>query len=444
MRPYRVAFAYLLVLAGCLFFVIKGRHDESLTLQSVDFKQPYASARCLLKHCNPYSETDTRAAFIDAGGALGRESRWLFVPYSALYPPSTLALLAPFAALPYPAAHNVWLIFSGISFSVAGFAIADLSIEYSTFWVPALLAVFLASSTILLMEGQISGIEVAFVAIGVWSLIRNKAPLLGVFLLGCALALKPHDSWLVAVYFLFAGKAFRRRFWQMSIVAAAITLAGCFWCWANPASVHWFHNLMVNVSGNTRTGGVDDPGLSNNGVLAIANLQTLISVFISNPHFYNLVTYAICGALVFALFYFAAKSPNSPEKHLVGIAAAACITILPIYHRQYDTRILILAFPAAAVLLAYRKRWGWCGLVLTAIAGVATCHIYLRKLGPHFLRIFASFGHFSIAQRLQMALLYRPLPLIMLILAVFFIAALRNTTRKDNRDVQRPLPKVAA
>lgn len=429
-QPIGTALAYLLVVAGCLFFLIRGTHDEKLALHSFDFKQPYCSARCLLKNCNPYSEADSRTVFLNAGGSLDEGQQWL-IPYSALYPPSTLILLAPLAALPYPVAHTVWLLISGVLFSLAALAMLELCTEYSTFLVPTLLSFFVASSTILLMHGQVASISLAFLAIGVWCLIRGRMSGFGVFCLGCSLALKPHDSWLVVLYFLFAGRQLRRRFWQICLIAGGIALAGCIWCWTMPASTHWVRDLMVNIRGNTGLGGTDDPGLGNVGILSLGNLQTLVSVFKDNSRFYNALAYGICALLAFALIYFASKIPATRQRHLLGIAATGCLTILPLYHREYDTRIMILVFPAIAMLLASRELWGWAGLALTGLAAILTCHTYLHWLDPHFQNLFRAEGHLSTAGRLQMILLYRPIPLIMLLLTLFFSAALYNATNKN-------------
>src|SRR5579875_1623012 len=85
--------SYFAVMLGIAIFLVKGHHDEHAVLQLRDFKQPYASARCLTHDCDPYSETDTRSQFIQSGGVDDDEA--VFRPFSALYPPFSLLPLAP-------------------------------------------------------------------------------------------------------------------------------------------------------------------------------------------------------------------------------------------------------------------------------------------------------------------------------------------------------------
>ncbi len=105
---------------------------------------------------------------------------------------------------------------------------------------------------------------------------------------------------------------------------------------------------------------------------------------------------------------------------MVAIAALACLALLPIYHRQYDTRILLLTFPAAAYLLADTRRriWGALGLMLLAVATVLTSHqVHSRLLIPRIAAIQAS-------SPVRTLLLYRPIENSTLVLSLYFLAAL--------------------
>lgn len=93
----RTVLALLFALLGVCVFVVRGYHDERVVLKFRDFKQPYSSARCLLKSCDPYSESSTRAAFLAAGGH--DIDKVVFKPSSALYPPFSLVALVPVAVL---------------------------------------------------------------------------------------------------------------------------------------------------------------------------------------------------------------------------------------------------------------------------------------------------------------------------------------------------------
>ena len=92
---------------------------------------------------------------------------------------------------------------------------------------------------------------------------------------------------------------------------------------------------------------------------------------------------------------------------------------LPIYHRQYDTRILLLAFPAVAYLLAAggRRVWGLLGLLLMTVATVVTAHPFLNRL----IRAPGPVEH---AGPFRTLLLYRPMPEMLLLLFLFFTVSL--------------------
>ena len=215
--------ALLLALLGVLAFVVRGYHDETQALHFRDFKQPYSSSRCLLQHCDPYSEADTRAAFIAAGG---RDiDKIVFDPYSALYPPFSLVVLTPVAALPYPVAHAVWEALIAASFALATFLVADLCVAAGV-WLPAavLLAVFSASSTILLMLGQISGFVISLLVIAFACLLRERLLWLAALCLFLAVMLKPHDAAIPILYLAFAGPRWRRVFGV--VLGASLLLQG--------------------------------------------------------------------------------------------------------------------------------------------------------------------------------------------------------------------------
>ncbi len=412
----RAAF-FLIVLLGIAVFLVKGYRDERTVLHFRDFKQPYASARCLLHGCNPYDEKDTHADFLRARGK--DEDTEVFRPYSALYPPFSLAMLAPVAALNYPAAHLLWFWTIGLLFSTAAILIADLCLAYGTSWsMGFLLAVFTGSSTILLMLGQISGPVIALLVIGFWCLLRERLAWIAVIAFVVALLLKPHDSALLVCYLVFAGARWRRAFFATAIVTAMLVVGSVVWCQHQPASSHWLGDLTTNLKGNAQAGGANDPSQGSLAGPYMANLQPLFAAGTRQLKLYNLAARVLTLVLIAAWSMLAWRTPNSPQKHVLGIASMACIMLLPIYHRQYDTRILLLVFPAIALLLAWRfLRWGVPGLLLLTAATVMTSHTFLTKLTlNHELAIERS-------NALQTVLRYRPLPEIELVLAVFLLLA---------------------
>lgn len=414
----------VLVCLGVTFFVLRGYKDEQHVLQFRDFKQPYSSARCLLHGCNPYSELDTHAEFLRAGGS--DEDSEVFVPYSALYPPFSLAVLTPLAALPYPVAHTVWLLAIAGLFSIAVLLVLDLCRRFTSAAGPlVVLALFAASSTILLMLGQISGPVIALLVIGFWCLLRERARWLAVLCFTLALSLKPHDSVLLVCYLPFAGRPWRGTCAAIAALTAVIVVAGTLWCSAAPASAHWLTDLRANLHGNAAPNGADDPSLRSTQALFMANLQPLFAAVTPSRTAANALSLTTALLLLAAWLPPALRLPNTLAKHLLAIACLACITLLPIYHRQYDTRLLLLAFPAVALLLSWRRFWGLLTFALLTLATVATSHQYLHTFAGRFLPGLAT------ASPLKVLLLLRPLPVSELALAVALVAAFHAFAREQ-------------
>ena len=408
--------AFFLVVLSILVFAARGIHDEREVLKFRDFKQPYASARCLLKGCNPYSERDTAAAFTQADGVDDDDK--VFQPYSALYPPFSLAMLAPVAALPYPVAEKVWLVATSLLFGIAVLLIAELCVPYGSLAVAVVLAMLTVSSTILLMLGQVSGPVIALIVIGLWCLLRQRFLWLAPICLTLAFVLKPHDAALLILYLPFAGPIWRRAFWQTTAATALIVVAGTLWCAHQPASAHWLQDLEANLKGNSTAGNVNDPGTGNYEAVNMANLQALLAPLLPAQKTYTVAAAAVSLLILAAWAWLALRTPQSLPKHLLAIASMSCILLLPVYHRQYDTRILLLLLPATAWLLLYRRRsWGIAALCLSGFGVIVTAH--------QFLGVLTRTHHPAIlhASALRTVLMYRPLPFIELILACFFLAA---------------------
>lgn len=418
--------AWSLLVLGLLFFVIRGYQDERSTLQSFDFKQPYASARCLLKGCDPYNEASTRAAFLRAHGTGATDL--VFAPYSALYPPFSLATLSPLAALPYGVAHMVWKALIAAGFSVAVLLTADLCFHFEALPAVALLAFFTADSTILLMEGQISGVSISLLTVGFWLLLRRRSLLLAVVCFVLAFALKPNDAAIPLLYLLFAQAPWRKVFVVVAAASLAVVLAGTLWCAHEPGGRNWMPELAADLAGNEGVGAVNYPGRGNPEAIQTADLQGFTAAFDGNPPTYNAVAALASLALLMLWAYPAYRMRDSLQKHVLALASISCIMLLPIYHRQYDTRIFVLLFPAAALLWQWRRRtWGAACMLLLAAMTFCTSHQFLHRVQ------ITQDASIRRADALKTALCYRPLPEIETLLALFFLGAFYAVMRAQRR-----------
>ena len=94
----------------------------------------------------------------------------------------------------------------------------------------------------------------------------------------------------------------------------------------------------------------------------------------------------------------------------MALASLAALTVLPVYHRFYDARILLLSLPACALIWRDR-RWKWTALVLTILGMVTTADL------SHVVLVGA------LGEMGAQLLLKQLAPLSLLALGVFYLRA---------------------
>jgi hypothetical protein len=437
-RGRRRFYGFVLVLAGCLFFAVRGYQDQRQTLQAFDFKPVYGGARCLIEGCDPYDSMQIERVYLQHGG----DSADLrpFRPFNANYPPSALLLVAPLAMLPFALARVLWLGIGMVLFCSAALCVSDLCVGKYAQIVQCVLAAFVVTSTILVMLGQPAMISISLAVIAAWCFLRGRFPWIGVFAFAVSLTFKPHVGALIWLFFLLASRAtsadatydparmFRRRALQTLGVTLVLMTPGIWLAFHHPASAHWPQELHANLVGIAAHGNASDPGPANDEVPSIANLQALFSLHRDAPNTYNREAIAVFVPLLLAWVYGVMRPVKHPRRllpgdsgltasdarNLLALAAAAALCFLPIYHRQYDTRLLLLMFPAVA-LLASSSRWmGRASVLLSVVATVTMSH--------QFVHVGLWLVKHGVALRGAVWLVfYRPLPLTLLVLSCFFL-----------------------
>lgn len=412
----------ILVLVGCVFFCFRGVHDERLVLRSCDFLPVYSGARCLLAGLDPYNAD----ALLKADGTAGPPQSWFSDTLSfegPVYPPTSLFVVTPFAVMRWRAAHRAWLAFLGLMFSIAICLMWELCADDAPLLAGALLGAFAATSTFLLMTANPTGIAVSLCAIGVWSALRERVEWLGVLCLALSLLLKPQIGGFIWLYLLLAAPAYRRFAWKTLAVASWIGLPAILWVSLMPASRNWLPELYGALAENMGPGGTGGPGIGNPTSFAFLNLQSVLSVIWANPRFYGTATYAITLPMIGLWLWTAAKGVLARRTVLVGLASGALLSLLPVYHRPYDVRLLLLMFPAVVLLWAERDRRGWLAmggaLVMTAVS--------LNWL-LHFLQVHRDTMY---AGPLWMRLAGRPYPFVTLAVAMVFLWMYVRVARED-------------
>jgi hypothetical protein len=430
----RRIYGFLVVLAGCLLFAVRGYQNQKATLQAFDFKPVYGSARCLMDGCDPYDSMQIQREFLSHGG--DPSDLRPFRPFNANYPPSALFLVIPLAVLPFGVACAVWSWIGIGLFCCAALCVADLCAGRYSLVVQCVLAAFVTTSTMLIMLGQPAMMSISLAVLAVWCFLRGRFAWLGVLALAVSLTFKPHVGALIWLFFLLASRGeakgeavrmFRRRALETLVLTLILMAPGMLLASHHAASAHWPQELHTNLVGIGARGNASDPGPTNMEAQAIVSLQAVFSLVRDVPRFYNLAAYAVFVPLFVAWLYGVVRPVRErlgglagsaiDARNLLALAAAAALGFLPIYHRQYDTRLLLLMFPAVA-LLAVSSRWmGRAAIVLSVVVTVTTSHQFVHA-GP-----WLAVHGFPLTGPAWL-LVFRPLPLTLLLVSCFFLYAL--------------------
>jgi Glycosyltransferase family 87 len=427
----RSLFAVLLCAAISIVWGSYGGHSKVAWL---DFRAIYAGTRCLIHGHNPYSVSDLEREYSSedgqrpSGPSWGTQSITLYVNM-----PTAFIFLAPFAALPWVPAHILWMLLTGFVFFGAVLLIwhagARSSLEAST-----LLACILAANCELIFSGGNTGaIVVGFCVIAAWCLLSDRMVWLGVVCLGLSLAIKPHDSGFVWLYFVLAGGVYRKKAFQSLLVTAAVGAASILWLWH--VAPHWLQDWRANLAAISMRGGINDPSpASITGHIAppVIDLQAAISVFLDHPWFYNAATYLVCGALLLVWAVWALRSRFSRPRAWFGIAAAAALTILITYHRQWDAKLIMLAIVPCCRLWSERGMTGKIALWITAAAVFFTADVPLVFLDTLYDTYHLT--NTGVAGHLLTLFLLRSASIALLAMGVFYlwICVMRGPDQQDS------------
>ncbi len=367
----------------------------------MDVRSAYISAYCFIHNCDPYKQSDLMRVYFETGGTQPADAQMtesLFFETKNVYPPTMSAVMAIFAVAPYEAARFLWIALVAAGYLIAAWLMWNAGSESSPLLSAALIAFYLFNSGSLLSTGNAGAMALSLCVIASWCFINGKFVPAGVVCMAISLALKPHESGLVWLYFLMIGGAYRKRALHSLLVLAVIAVPA--FLWIQHTSPHWISELHGNMMSHYVRGGVDDPGPSaalNRGTLAITDLQTVIAFFVDDPAVYNPVSYALCLAMLVGVLLATRKSRITPARVWIGLAAISALSMLPVYHRQYDAKLLLLTVPACAALWAAGGR-----IAKLALAVECTCLLVTSDLPMAFFITFIKRLNLPTTDRLEM------------------------------------------
>ena len=421
--PRRIGLLWLLLSSG-LFIVWGSFIAQTSPGGLADFKAVYYGARCLIHHSDPYKEAEFLRVYEAEGGGFPSDptTSMLFrraVPV-CINLPTALFIVAPFSIMGWGPAHLLWMFLTAVSLMLAAYVIWTLAATWSPGVSLFLICIVLANSEILLAGGNLAGIAVSLCVMAVWCFLKDRFVPAGVLCLAVSLAFKPHDAGLVWLFFLLAGAVYRKRALQTLVVVVVLSLPAVLW--VSHVAPHWVQEMRSNLSATSTHGDLNDPGpasIAFHNVNMVVDLQSAISVFRDDPRIYNPITYLVCGALLLMWSIRTVRSRFSQASAWFALAAVAPLSLLPVYHREYDAKLLLLTVPACAMLWAGGDTLRWLALLLNTAGIVLTGDIPAAILVLLTRNLHLNTGEL-IGQILTVVLI-RPAPLVLLAMAIFYL-----------------------
>lgn len=347
-----------------------------------DFSNVYAASRVWLAGGDPFDIHQVYDAWEKSGhgryfGASEADPQALSV-WVAVYPPPSLVMLAPLAAVPAVPAHLAWFL---INLLLLVLTIVGLwSMGGMRDWQSRLflLACLLASAPVedALESGQLCFPACAGVILAVWAVARRRLTLAGV-LLGLATAVKVQ----VGAPFLLFYLLLRR--WQVASAAAGVFLLvlligvvplerrGIRW------SIEWNRNVTQTLEPGQENDARPNAPFRND----LINLQNILFTFTNSPRTVQMMVLLIFLPLAAAFLATLRHAPH-PGTDLLALSIVASLSFLPIYRRLYDATLLaMLVTWAVAGLRSELRRFVLVTLFLLAefLIPIDTTLIVLRR-----------------------------------------------------------------
>ncbi|MDR3776756.1 MAG: glycosyltransferase family 87 protein [Terracidiphilus sp.] len=410
---------------SCGIFILWGTYLERTSPGGmVDFKAVYYGARTLLQHRDPYKEAEFLRVYVAEGGQIPSDpviaQMFLRAVPVCINLPTALFIVAPFSILSWGPAYLLWMLLTAGCLCLAAFLILDLAGNHSPGVSIFLICMVVANCEIVYAGGNIAGVAISVCIVSVWCFLKERYVFAGIICLAISLILKPHDIGLVWLFFLLAGGVYRKRALQTSVVAIALGIASILW--VSNVAPNWMQELHANISEGSVSGGLNDPGpasLSFRSADSVIDLQSAISIFQDDPHVYNPASYLVCGALLLVWSVRTLRVRFSPQNVWYALAAIAAFSMLPVYHRQHDAKLLLLTVPACAMLWAEGGLIRWPALILNTAGVVLTADIPLAILAirTNNLHLDTTGIFCEILTVVQM----RPAPLILLAIGILYL-----------------------
>lgn len=367
-------------MAGLVGALVVPMNVAKLRGSASDFKTLYASVWCFAQKIDAFRMSHIEQVF--------RQNHVvtpvLWYGHMPVYPPSTLALLAPLARLGMVPAAYVWIAFSGLTMAAAIWMMLRASDEVfglSLGW-RVLIVALCGASPLLgfgLAIGNVSVVVSAFcigvvyrfgagdrLRQGIWSdaaaWARPKWQVWGAAIaLSVALLLKPH----LAVWVLMAllagaigrdGRAERRI--ALRALCVCVAAAAVFWSSAGHMLGTQMRSYRTIVLSETNDGSM---AATNRELLPVAaqitSLQSAAGYWVNNDVLSKMAsTLCVVGLMLYLVATaWRLRRVRTAEQRLLLVACWCCVGLIATYHRAHDGIVLLLLTPWTVWRL--RRNW---------------------------------------------------------------------------------------
>jgi hypothetical protein len=358
--------------------------------------------------------------YLAAGGDIAAlDSRHNWQVLTPVYPPTTLVLIVPFALLPYPLAQAAWY-FAGAALFCLGLGLLGQIVPPKHRWLYLLLGcvTLISSNTdLLLRPGNPSAITIGLLALALWFFFTQRPAWAGAVLLALALCFKPHLAAPVWAMLLLE-RRFRKPALLSSAAALLLLAVGVTWVQRTVGPV-WLADFRSAASVPYLPGGTSSPLGAE--AFRFLNLQTVTGLWWPQAGKYNVAAYAVTLVLFafWAVALFRAQPRLEPWRWWMAFSGLLCLSLLPVYHRDYDSRLLVLTLPPMVVLLQNRWRMG----LALALASVPLLFCQTTLHMEHWLGVGGN-GPMPVLAPWQTAAFLRQQTIALVLLAIVWAVAL--------------------
>jgi hypothetical protein len=325
-----------------------------------NFGLSHSAAECLRDRCNPY---DTQA--LNREAALRGDRKGEMGPDSVGSPPSALVVVMPLAWVRWPAAG--W-IYDGVG-AVSVMAACTLLIlllwrEGSAAGAVLLLGAFAGRPFVQAMLAGNHGLLCVGCTAAACLLLLDPARgrqsgWVAAALLGVALAVKPQVAVGASVFLVVKAetRGWAAKAWALFLALLALGCAAYAW---RLGSFEFLRSMAQGIELARSEGYMLSPAPSNPVAQSFLQLQaSLLEVRGCTLWAANTMTALVVGLLVVAGLWIGLGRGGVRTRPRTLLALAVVVSLLPVYHRQYDRMLVLLLVPAAAEMGRAGRLLGW-------------------------------------------------------------------------------------